>query len=280
MIMKPYIKSLALLLLILVSACSNNETALTESIFDDTTPELSETDVWIRNNFIFPYNIEVLYKWDDNEVDQGRYLFPPEEEKVIPLMEKVKDIWIDSYSELGGDDFIKLVAPRQIVLVGGYNVNSNGSITLGVADSGMKITLFRVNDLDLENIEVVRRFFKTIQHEYCHILNQTKPFSTEFQGITPEDYDGSWTNYSLSEAYDDGFITQYARSSPTEDFAEMTSIILTNSNEEYEAILAEMTTEAQGKIRAKENIVASYFNNEWGINIYELQALNYQKLIN
>lgn len=277
--MKKYIKYISTFLLVLAASCSE-ERSLKESIFDVSTPELSELDIWIRNNYITPYNIDVLYKWDDNEVDQGKYLYPPTESKVKPLMEVVKSIWIDSYTELGGNDFIKEVAPRQIVLVGGYNVNSNGSIVLGLADSGMKITLFRVDDLNLQERETIRRFFKTIQHEYCHILNQTKPFSVEFQKITTGNYDGSWTSYTLEEAREDGFITQYARSSPLEDFAEMTSMILTNSKEEYEAILESISSDdAKAAIRAKENIVAAYFSSEWGINIYELQALNYAKLV-
>ncbi|MFV0247364.1 MAG: putative zinc-binding metallopeptidase [Tenacibaculum sp.] len=266
------------LFLMLVVACKD-EPALEESIFDTNPPELSELDIWLRSNYTIPYNIEVLYLWDDNEVEQGSFLFPPEESRVKPLMKAIKLVWIDPYTQLGGDDFIKKTAPRQIVLVGSYNVNSNGSVTLGTADSGLKITLFRINYLDLKDIKLVKRLLKTVQHEYCHILNQTKPFSPKFQTITPSKYDGSWTNYSLKEALEDGFITQYARSSPSDDFAELTSTILTNSKEDYEAIISGISGEdAKKAIRAKESIISEYFSSAWNIDLYQLQALSHKKL--
>ncbi|RAV27610.1 zinc-binding metallopeptidase [Sinomicrobium soli] len=270
-----------LYLLIILSATScDNEAPIKESQLDTETPDLSPLDIWIRENYIRPYNIEVLYKWEDGEVDRGRYLYPPTENNVQPLMEIVLDIWINSYNELGGDEFVKVMAPRQVVLVGGHNVNPSGTRTLGLAESGMKITLFEVDELDLQDKEKTRRFFKTIQHEYCHILNQTKPYTPEYGKITPGGYDGSWHLFTVEEAREQGFITNYAKSNDFEDFAEMTSIMLTYSNDEYEAILNSIQSdEGRAAIRAKEDIVATYFSKEWGINIYNLQDLTFQKLI-
>ncbi|WP_417443485.1 zinc-binding metallopeptidase [Joostella sp.] len=266
-------------LMLLFSAC-DSEKSLEESILDTSQPALSELDVWLRDSYVSPYNIEVLYEWDDNQVTQSRYLYPPTEENVKPLMEQILDIWINSYSEVGGDDFVREIAPRQIVLVGGYNVNPSGTITLGLAESGNKITLFRVDDLDFSDLEQTRRFFKTIQHEYCHILNQNKIFSESFGDITPSGYDGDWHLTSTENAREEGFITNYAKSRDSEDFAEMTSVMLTNSKEEYEAIIASIESEtAVADLRAKEAIVADYFLKEWAIDIYELQAINYNKLI-
>lgn len=67
--------------------------------------------------------------------------------------------------------------------------------------------------------------FHTIQHEYCHIINQKKPYSTEFGKITPN-YTSVWANYRNDEANELGFITNYARANDVEDFAEMTSTML------------------------------------------------------
>lgn len=258
----------------------NSEETIKESLIDTTTPQLSALDVWLRENYVAPYNIEVLYKWEDNQVEKGRYLYPPSAEKVQPLMEVVLHIWIDSYTQLGGEDFIKKLAPRQIVLVGGYNVNPSGTITLGLADSGNKVTLFNVNQLDLKDKETLRRFFKTIQHEYCHILNQTKAFTEEYGKINPEGFDGDWHLTSPEDALEQGFITPYAKSNATEDFAEMVSTLLTLSHDEYEAVIASIENdEAVSEIREKEAIVVDYFFKEWGIDIYEMQNLNYEKLV-
>ncbi|WP_335967019.1 putative zinc-binding metallopeptidase [Galbibacter sp. PAP.153] len=267
------------LVLMLLWGC-DSEKSLGESRLDTETPPLTALDIWIREQYINPYNIDVLYKWNDNEIDNGRYLYPPTLENIQPLMEVVKYIWIDSYNELGGGDFIKKIAPRQYVLVGGYNVNPGGTITLGIADSGMKITLFNVDYLDLDDRETMREFFHTIQHEYCHILNQTRPFSPDYDKVTPSGYIGNWTDYNDFEAREEGFISAYSRANSFEDFAEMTSALLTYSAEEYQDILDSIESEESVRlIKQKEAIVADYYLKEWDIDIYELQALNYQKLV-
>ena len=70
-----------------------------------------------------------------------KYLYPPTENKIKPALEIVKKIWIDAYVDIAGQEFMKKVAPRQISIAGGYNVNEDGSVTLGFADSGKKIIL-------------------------------------------------------------------------------------------------------------------------------------------
>lgn len=49
---------------------------------------------------------------------------------------------------------------------------------LGQAEGGMKVTLFRVNEIDKNNLSVAQLneyYFKTMHHEFTHILNQKKP---------------------------------------------------------------------------------------------------------
>ncbi|MGS2761324.1 zinc-binding metallopeptidase [Sinomicrobium sp. M5D2P9] len=259
-------------LLPLLWACNKEDSLSPESRLDTATPTLSELDVWIRKNFINPYNIDVGYKWDGDEVDQNKFLYPPTEENVKPLLEVVAAVWIDPYNALAGEDFIKRYAPRQLFLVGGYNVNQSGTITLGVAESGMKITLFNVDQLDLSDLSGTRRYFHTIQHEYCHILNQNKPFNPEYGKITPSGYTAQWFNTKIDIAREQGFITSYAKASDFEDFAEMTSTMLSMSKEEFDAIVNGITSEtAKTSIRKKEGIVVEYFESAWSIDIYELQ---------
>ena len=57
--MKRYILNLFLLVMLFsVSACSDDD--LGPSIFDPSTEELTELDLWMQANFTKPYNIEVL----------------------------------------------------------------------------------------------------------------------------------------------------------------------------------------------------------------------------
>lgn len=252
--------------------CASEE-PLQGSQLDLTQPVKTELDNWIATNYVTPFNIRVEYKWNQNLVDNNRFLFPPFQEKVQPALEIVKSIWLDSYTTIGGDDFVKKIAPREIVLVGGRNLNTTGTITLGLAEGGQRITLFETDLVNKSNRENVKRFIHTIQHEYIHILNQTKPFDEKaFSTITPTGYTSNWYATSTTVAREEGFITDYARSNITEDFAETASIMLVNSKAEYEAILASITsTTAKDNIRKKEALVVRYFKEVFDIDFYKLR---------
>ena len=166
-----------------------------------------------------------------------------------------------------------MIAPRQLVLVGGVNLNSTGTKTLGEAEGGQRITLFETDYVDKTDRESVKQFIHTIQHEYIHILNQHKPFDEKsFNKITPTGYTANWYETTNAEANEEGFITAYAKSNIIEDFAEMASMMLVNSKDEYEAIIAGITsTKAQSDIRAKEALVVKYFKEAFNMDFYELR---------
>ena len=263
---------LFILILIMISACSREE-GLKESQLDLSIPAKTELDVWIDNNYLIPYNINVQYKWNQNVVDNNRFLYPPIQSKVQPVLEIVQKIWFDSYKTIAGPNFIKKIAPREFVLVGGINLNTTGTITLGLAEGGQRITLFETDYVNKKNREMVKRFVHTIQHEYLHILNQTKPFDEDvFSKITPTGYTSNWYATSTAVAREQGFITDYARSNINEDFAEMASIILINSKAEYEAILSSIiSAAARASIKTKEAEVVKYFKSAFGIDFYKLR---------
>ncbi|GGF15628.1 zinc-binding metallopeptidase [Flavobacterium limi] len=265
-------------------ACAQEE-PLTESQLDYTVPEKTALDNWIEANYLDPYNINAQYKWNQNTVDNTRFLFPPMVDKVQPALDVVKQIWLDSYSAVGGSDFVKIIAPREIVLVGGVNSNSNGTRTLGIADSGQRITLFEVDYLNTKNRANVTEFIHTIQHEYVHILNQNKSFDKQtWQKISPGDYTGTWHLENLTVSRNLGFVTNYARNNITEDFAETASIILTSSKAEYEALLASITDpNGKAKLKQKEAIVVQYYKDAFNIDFYALRdaaEINTNKVIN
>ena len=269
---KLYKNLLVLSSVLLLGACANDE-PLKESILDTTPAVNSPLDNWIDTNFLTPYNINVQYKWDQNVVDNNRYLFPPTLTKVQPALEIVQKIWLQSYATIGGPDFVKIIAPREFVLVGGINLNTTGTITLGLADAGQRITLFETDKVDKTDRENVKRFIKTIQHEYIHILNQTKPFDEKtLAKITPTGYTSNWYATSTAVANEEGFISDYARSNINEDFAEMAATILINSKAEYQAILDGIEDEkAVANIKAKEAVVVKYFKDSFNMDFYKLR---------
>ena len=264
---------IAAVLALLLAACNNKENLSSESVLKPRTTAQTALDTYIYNNFQQPYNIIVTYNYIDADFEMGKYLYPPTESKVQPMLEIVKKVWIDSYTQVAGQDFIKSVAPRQISLIGGYNMNSDGTITLGFADSGMKITLFNVDQLDVTQHEATRQYFHTIQHEYCHIINQRKPYSEEYGKITPSDYTANWYNVRLADANKKGFITPYSMLNDIEDFAEMTSGILSMSKTDWDAKINAIPEEGRKLIRKKEAFVVAYFKSEWNIDLYRLQEV-------
>lgn len=258
--------------IVLLGACKKKDENLDREIVGlggDTWPE-TPLDTWLYNTFTGPYNINVKYRWDGTEYDNSKTLVPPSPDKVQPLMEMVKSAWIDPFVAEVDANFVKVFSPKNYVLVGSVEYNSNGTVTLGEAEGGIKITLYNINNFKNTERAVPKRILKTIHHEFTHILNQNIMFPSEFQYVTPGGYTADWNNTPGFAA--SGFITQYAQAAPLEDFAEMVSIMLTEGKLGYEAILAANTSAtAVANIRKKEGIVAAYYKQAYDINIYALQ---------
>ena len=229
------------------------------------------TDEWLYQNFVTPYNIEVKYRFDRYEVALNRVLAPAREDKVIPVMETIRKTWIEPYEQEAGADFIKRLSPKQFVLVGSAEYNSNGTITLGTAEGGRKVVLFVVNDFDPKLESEVKQMLHTIHHEFAHILHQTVMYPEEYKRITT-DYTASWNDFSLADARSRGYISEYARSSPNEDFVEMVSFMLIEGKEGFDAIVNSAPAFAQPLLRQKEQYVVRYFKEAWNIDLYSLQA--------
>lgn len=253
-------------------ACAHEDQP-TETELDYTVKDKTVLDKWIDTSFLDPYNIKVYYEWNQNLVDNNRYLFPPTVEKVQPSLEVVKKIWIDSYSTIGGADFVKKISPREFVLVGGTNLNTTGTQILGLAEGGQRVTLFEIDYLNRKSRPDVTRFIHTIQHEYVHILNQTKPFDEQaWSKLTPSGYTASWYIQPEATSRNLGFVTSYARLNIYEDFAETASIILTSSKAEYDALLASVTNAtAKANIKKKEAIVVQYYKDNFNMDFYALR---------
>lgn len=259
--------------LLLLCSCSKNNDNLDIDIVGlggDTWPKDS-IDNWIRDTLTKPYNIDVKYRWDAFELDLDKTLVPPSIDKVVPMMRIVKYGWIDSYQEEAGAEFIKTFCPKQYELVGSLAYNTNGTVTLGEAEAGRKVILYRVNQLNLKDTVFVKRVLKTIQHEFGHILHQNILYSADYPTITPG-YTSSWNTVTDAIARAAGFITPYAMAGPDEDFVEMISIMLTEGKAGYEAIVAAQTATAQALLRTKELIVVNYFKQNYNIDFYSLQT--------
>jgi len=244
----------AFVALIIMTSCGSEEVGVTESQIDTSKPILNDLDIFLRQNFVEPYNIEIKYKWNINDSDVDRFLHPPFESNVTPVTNALTKAWIEPYNTLGGKDFIKNIAPREFVVSGGFNYNPGGqSITLGIAEAGARITLFNIDYLDFESVVYEEDEFgprddfdvqssavgplSTIHHEYGHILNQNEPYDPAFDLVNPSDYTSSWADRSNEEARSLGYISAYGSSQPGEDFVEMVAYMLNRSKSQWDDLI-------------------------------------------
>ena len=274
--MKKYIYTLLFAASIVLGAC-NEDKLDSHSIFNTESPERNAFDTWLLLNYIVPYNIQFNYKYIDKESDNTYNLIPAEYDKCVAMAKLTKYLWIDSYNELLGETFIKTYCPRMIQLIGSKAYNSQGSVVLGTAEGGLKITLYNVNELDVNNpnIDFLNTwFFKTMHHEFAHILHQTKNYSTDFNLIST-DYQGpSWLNLESDEiANTMGFITRYASFSPDEDFVEIISNYITHDADYWENVLNNGGALGKIKLQKKFDIVRKYLKDSWGIDIDKLRDI-------
>jgi substrate import-associated zinc metallohydrolase lipoprotein len=249
-------------------------------------------DNWIYDTLTLPYNISVKYKWDQGELpgDFNKTLVPPKEEQVIPLLSAINRAWIQPYITEAGLPFFRDLAPKFFVLVGSGAYQS-GAIKLGEAEGGRKVTLFTVNEFRvrgmpgyvLPDTTNVLRTFKTIQHEFAHILDQNVQVPISFSASSASSYTSDWLNVTASEARNEGFITPYANSSKGEDFAEMVSIMLVYGKPYFDSYVNSITytgttpngttaVQAKARLKEKEAAVVAYYKQAWNIDFYNLQS--------
>lgn len=257
-------------------SCSDDDPS-SESIFPTTSPKRDAFDKWLLENYTFPYNVEMKYKMEDIESDMKYHLVPADSAKTAKLSIIMKYLWFDAYNEVVGPDFIKENMPRTIHFIGSPAYNSEGTMVLGTAEGGLKITLYMVNSLDDETLKdydtMNKYYFHTLHHEFTHILNQKIPYDQSYKLITESGYvSGDWYLIPDKTAHQAGFITPYAMVEPLEDFAEMLSGYVTKSQSEWNAILADAGTTGAASISAKLDIVRNYMQESWNVDIDQLRA--------
>jgi substrate import-associated zinc metallohydrolase lipoprotein len=249
-------------------------------------------DQYIMDSLTTPYNIQMIYRWDQFEFgDVTKTLVPPKEEKVIPLSRVVKSAWIEPYVKQKDQTFFNMYSPKTFILSGSVQYLSNGGVVLGQAEGGRKIVLFDVNNFKIRGTadyvaatdsNKVKEFVHTLQHEFGHILHQNILYPVEFKTVCQGLYQGeNWINISDTEARQDGFITAYSSSGFDDDFVETIAMMLIEGKSGWDRIINSIPAgfsvngtsqaDAQAKLRRKEAIVVSYYKTAWGIDFYELQ---------
>ena len=217
------------------------------------------------------------YKLVDGETDINYTLSPADSAKSAQLAIIIKYLWFDAYNEVAGPELVKQSAPRVLQMVGSSAFTRQQTEVVGTAEGGYKVSLYKVNDLTpavLKDYKLMRLYyFHTMHHEFTHILNQLKPYDSQYDRITESDYvSGNWYGKSPRVAHRLGFVSPYAMDQGREDFAEMLSYYVTLSEAEWNDILQDAGTKGASLIKQKLEMVRSYMSTSWNVDIDELRT--------
>ena len=274
--------------LIFATSCYDDESV--NSPVKTVTPSEDPIDIFIQTNFLDKYGVAVRYKFIDRYIDQNKRVSPVKRELVEPMLNFLTQFWVEPFINVpNGRRFFERHVPAEVIFIGSPIFNDDGTVTLGVADAGARITLTEVNAIDVENRAWILRQLGTIYHEFAHIVHQRYNLPAGFQQISPDGYTspGSWYNLTDEEALRRGFVSNYATSSFNEDFAETAAFILfdptfyqTYIDDEPGCTTAdcEARNEGRARLRSKYNSVLSHYLQVTGVDLLEVRAIIQDRL--
>lgn len=231
--MKKYLLLLPVLALLLagcnVDKIDKEHSVITDPVYDTQSP-IYHFEQYLRKRFVAPYNVEMIYRWRENATVTSYNLVPCRLGRVDSIAHLTHYLWFDLYDQVVDTTFLKIYGPRMIQYIGSKGYNSNGTATLGTADGGIKIILYGMNELHLNNINELNQYaFHVMHHEFSHILHQTKTYPKDFEFISMGMYDpDQWQNQKDTVVHRRGFVSPYASGAPREDFVEVIATYVTN----------------------------------------------------
>lgn len=269
---------LVMILLLATSSCYESE-ELNVPVKDADNVPVTALDIYIEENFNVPLGISIRYRYVDKYVNIGERAIPPRLEVVRPMLDFIEHYWIDPYMEVeNGEAFFRTHVPAEIIMLGGFIYNEDGTVTLGTADAGARITFTNVNAIDPADEAWRTQQLQTVYHEFAHIVHQRYLLPASFENISPAGYTGpgSWFTLTDNEAIQRGFVSPYATSSPNEDFAETVAFYLFDTNfslnyieDEPNCQTAECVRRNEGRalIREKLNAIRGHYEKVTGVNL-------------
>lgn len=278
--MIPKISLWLISMLLILAACYPEEDVNVAPTVNP--PSDDPIDQYVQQNFVDRYGVAVRYKYVDRYVDPTKRVTPPWREVVVPTLEFLTKFWVEPFLDVPyGEAFFKSHVPAEVVFIGSSIFNTDGTVTLGTADAGARITLTEVNDIDESNQRWVFRQLGTIYHEFAHIMHQRYNLPPNFQQISPQGYTsaGSWFSLTEDEALRRGFVSPYGTSSFNEDFAEIVAFLLYDPNFFEQYIDEEDCTDAaceernagRALIREKLNAILAHYEQFTGVDLLEVR---------
>lgn len=280
---KLFLKSLgALLLVVAATACENDELN-SQSIFDDNEQEeKSAFDLWLERHYVEPYNVNFEYRMPDRETHFNYWVAPPPLDKSIEIAKLIKFVLLDGMAELMQEQKDPLLLartyfPRLLFLVGSYEIDGSGKVVLASAENGIQINLLGVKFFD--RTKDCEQITGTMIHEFAHILDGNRAVPIEYDLITKEGYIGDQYTNAPNDYLENGFLSNYARSTPAEDIAVMVAALVGNDAQWWEETLNSIqSAEARAKIEKKRDILIAWLDDKFDIDVYRWHDIYMDRL--
>ena len=256
--MKKNILALSLLAVVATgfTACSSDDLS-SESVIKSSPTSETVFDKWLYKHYVVPSNLQIQWRYEDNESDMAYYDVPADSAQSVELVHIIKYTCVEAYTEVAGIDFTRRYFPKLFSFLGEFEYDNSGTMKLGTAEGGKKIRLLGINHLDQyknNRSALDELYLKTIHHEFVHIVNQTKDYPRDFGKVTPTGYvNDSWSSDAYGTGFEKrGFVTAYSQKEEREDFAEVVSTYIISTPAQWKAILQKATImDANGTV-AKE----------------------------
>lgn len=258
------------------TSCSSDDDLDSTSIFQtepevlDPTSPTYKFDRWLKKNYLDEYNMTFTYQMKSLATDPDYNLVPASLQKSKELAVLTKYLWYDVYKEATGGKthFLRQYGPKMIHVIGSSAVNpTNGTEILGLAEGGLKVSLFVVNRLDPTDAEQLNAlYFKTMHHEFSHILHQTKTYPKSFDAINAANYEpNTWQDRLGGTTASLGFTSPYASGQAREDFAETCANYITRTPSEWELTL---WLADRGWVEVDDEIITRALSKRWGNGVH------------
>jgi substrate import-associated zinc metallohydrolase lipoprotein len=237
---------------------------------EDLDAYTREFDLWLKKYYTDKYNVEFLYRLDDSATDPNYNVVPVSIGKADTIAHLALYLWYDVYDSVVSPTFLLDNGPKMIQLIGSAMINAaQGTEKLGYAEGGSKITLLKINKMETNNIEQLNEYiFKTMHHEFSHILHQQKAYPKEFGQITPYDYDPNrWQDRSAQEAWELGYVSNYASSQTREDFVETIANYIVKTDADWNYMIEHAGEEGATAINQKLEMCRGWLAEKWEVDL-------------
>ena len=280
---KTFLKALGVLLLLAsATACEKDEPS-GQSIFDDNEQEAkTEFDLWLERHYVEPYNVNFEYRMPDRETHFNYWVAPPPLDKSIEIAKLIKFVLLDGMAELMAEQEDPLLLartyfPRLLFLVGSYEIDGSGKVVLASAENGIQINLLGVKFFD--RTQDCEQITGTMIHEFAHILDGNRAVPIEYDLITKEGYIGDQYTSAPNDYLENGFLSNYARSTPAEDIAVMTAALVGNDAQWWENTLNSIqSAESRSQIEKKRDIIIAWLADDFDIDVYRWHDIYMDRL--